>query len=396
MTIHVSCPNGHKLKAKETHAGRTLSCPECGAKVLVPKHNLATDAFPMELSKSDMFEDQLNLPGTKENDFVSFIPLRSQVIHSRPVPESEQPADSQNITWMVGAAIAGSTLALFALLTVWLLFGHGGSQNAISNAGAGLRPKTTESFEKTTSSGYPRVLVEADKSLGLLKSQPEAAASTPTQIPTLDDAGKNERIKQLKDVAIAMLNYQSAFRQFPVINQSSFYGADGKLQVSWRVHLLPFLEQRPLYDQFKLDEPWDSPHNITLIDKMPDVFRDPIDILGSNKTRIVTLIGPGTAFSKPYGPKYQEFIDGAACTLLIVSVGGNNAIPWTKPDDLVFDVDSAVGCLGQLDSEAIFCARTDGAVQVLKSTIPPEIFRAFVSPSGGEQPQNGFMDYLIR
>src|SRR5438874_420269 len=45
--------------------------------------------------------------------------------------------------------------------------------------------------------------------------------------------------------------------------------------LSWRVSLLPYLQRGDLYNQFHLDEPWDSPHNIVLLDRMPDVYRCP-------------------------------------------------------------------------------------------------------------------------
>ena len=48
---------------------------------------------------------------------------------------------------------------------------------------------------------------------------------------------------------------------------------DGKPLLSWRVLILPYVEQEDLYKQFHLDEPWDSEHNKKLIEKMPAVYR---------------------------------------------------------------------------------------------------------------------------
>ncbi len=69
---------------------------------------------------------------------------------------------------------------------------------------------------------------------------------------------------QLRQLAIAALNYESSYQKFPA---QANYSDDGKPLLSWRVHLLPFMEQDSLYRQFKLDEPWDSPHNIKLLDR---------------------------------------------------------------------------------------------------------------------------------
>jgi hypothetical protein len=44
---------------------------------------------------------------------------------------------------------------------------------------------------------------------------------------------------------------------------------NGKRLLSWRVALLPYLEEMLLYNEFNLNEPWDSEHNKKLIAKMP-------------------------------------------------------------------------------------------------------------------------------
>jgi hypothetical protein len=46
--------------------------------------------------------------------------------------------------------------------------------------------------------------------------------------------------------------------------------------LSWRVKLLPYLEQDHLYRQFKLNEPWDSPHNQALLKEMAGRLYDPL------------------------------------------------------------------------------------------------------------------------
>ena len=80
------------------------------------------------------------------------------------------------------------------------------------------------------------------------------------------------------------------------------------------------MEYQPLFDQFKLDETWDSPHNLQLLGKMPDVYRDPADPVGSFKTRLVRLTGPLTPFqSSGPGPHRREFTDGLRSTLSLVS-----------------------------------------------------------------------------
>jgi hypothetical protein len=75
----------------------------------------------------------------------------------------------------------------------------------------------------------------------------------------------------------------------------------GRPLYSWRVLLLPFLHEESLFNQFHLDEPWDSEHNKTLIEKMPAVYRSPYE-RGSGRpgfTFYQVFVGPGTAFERP-------------------------------------------------------------------------------------------------
>ena len=66
-----------------------------------------------------------------------------------------------------------------------------------------------------------------------------------------------------------MHNYHLAHGHFPPAYNKS---PDGKPLLSWRVHILPYLEQKSLYDEFHKDEPWDSEHNKALITRMPAVY----------------------------------------------------------------------------------------------------------------------------
>ena len=44
---------------------------------------------------------------------------------------------------------------------------------------------------------------------------------------------------------------------------------------SWRVLILPFLDQQSLYNQYDFREPWNGPNNIKLLNSMPSVLRLP-------------------------------------------------------------------------------------------------------------------------
>ncbi|MBN9523059.1 DUF1559 domain-containing protein [bacterium] len=69
--------------------------------------------------------------------------------------------------------------------------------------------------------------------------------------------GPSAAENNLKQIGLALHNYESAYQYLP----GNSYDKDGKALLSWRVHILPFLEQTALHQRFKLDEPWDGPNN---------------------------------------------------------------------------------------------------------------------------------------
>ena len=99
---------------------------------------------------------------------------------------------------------------------------------------------------------------------------------------------------KLRQLAIAMGNYDDTHKHYPA---AANYNSQGQPLLSWRVHLLPFVGHEDLYQQFRLDEPWDSPHNQELISKMPDAYKDAADAVGGqHKTRFLVPVGERTLF----------------------------------------------------------------------------------------------------
>src|ERR1700693_4889718 len=128
--------------------------------------------------------------------------------------------------------------------------------------------------------------------------------------------------------------YHSVYGRFP---PAVVYGQDGRPLYSWRVLVLPYLEEQALYDQFHLDEPWDSPHNIQLLARMPTTYAPP----GSKKklappyhTFLHVFVGKGTAFESPKGETFTSFTKGTSETILVVE--GGEAVPWSKPEDIPY------------------------------------------------------------
>jgi hypothetical protein len=181
-----------------------------------------------------------------------------------------------------------------------------------------------------------------------------------------------------------MYNYSDVHGQLP---PAAVCGKDGTPLLSWRVLLLPFVEQGKLYDQFKLDEPWDSPHNIKLLEQMPSAYAPPAGKKGRVPpfhTVCHVFVGPHAAFEGRSGLRIKDdFPDGCCNTLLIVEAG--KPVPWTKPEDLVYDPDGPLPDLSCLFSDGFRARMADASGRWIKRDIDEVTLRAAITRNGGER-----------
>ncbi|WP_197443223.1 DUF1559 family PulG-like putative transporter [Lignipirellula cremea] len=172
----------------------------------------------------------------------------------------------------------------------------------------------------------------------------------------------------MQTIVLACLRYHDAHRRYPA---AVLRGADGQVKLlSWRVAILPHLGHQTLYEQFRLDEPWDSPHNLRLVDKMPEVYGASADGL----TRIVGFTGNGGILEPTYehyrpqleqGRSIGRVIDGISTTLFAVEAAPEKAVIWTQPVDLEYNLESSIGDLGQLPDGKVLVVFGDSNSQAL-------------------------------
>ncbi|WP_419194893.1 DUF1559 domain-containing protein [Novipirellula herctigrandis] len=198
------------------------------------------------------------------------------------------------------------------------------------------------------------------------------------------DAKGSRQDLNFRKIGIAFQNYQAAYREFAPNNGTRGRDSDGHFQLSWRVYLLPFLDHQQLWERFNLDEPWDSPNNIVLVNEMPDIFRSYGDLANSNMTRIKTVVGEGAAYGhnadgSDYSPSSGDFLDGTSNTFLVLETGPDQAVPWTQPDEFQFDPAAPLANLGNLPDEFFRALMADGSILKLPANIDNELFVALAT-----------------
>ena len=189
------------------------------------------------------------------------------------------------------------------------------------------------------------------------------------------------RMNNMKQIGLAFHNYHDTFNHFPAANGDGVFGEAKKTGLSWRVHLLPFIEQLALYQQFNFDEAWDSPHNKALIEQMPDIFKvEGVDKPGYTSIHVFT--GDNTGMGSDDGTSMRDFTDGTSNTILAVVAGPESAEVWTKPGGLEFNADDPKKVLGTL-GEQFLVLISDGSVRFLKSSTDDETFGNFIQRNDG-------------
>lgn len=161
---------------------------------------------------------------------------------------------------------------------------------------------------------------------------------------------------------------------------------------SWRVLLLPFIDQKELYKQYNFDEPWDSPENRKLLDQRPAIYSiHDLDKMSGSEANYLVVVGKNTAWPTNGSIRFDDISDGTENTILVVENIGSG-IHWTQPADLNFDsmsFDLASSPPNGISSRYLPAGAVlaDGSLHTLSaSEFPPARLRAMVTANTGDDP----------
>ncbi|MCA9013152.1 MAG: DUF1559 domain-containing protein [Planctomycetaceae bacterium] len=217
-----------------------------------------------------------------------------------------------------------------------------------------------------------------------------AGVVDPTSFSRLTQCRNN-----LKQIGFAFHNYHDTYHSFPPATLE-------RPTTSWRIALLPFMEEAKVAEEYDKAQAWDSPANMPLQKQRILAYSCPsrvvsFDSTGRFLTSYVVPRGAGTIFDSPTGKPISSIKDGTSNTLLALEACGTRII-WTQP----IDVDSSSykvsvngpgtikGQSGSMISSWHYGGAqvllADGSSRFLKSTIDVNVLRSLLTEDGGDVP----------
>ncbi|GAB5441403.1 MAG: hypothetical protein Fues2KO_17520 [Fuerstiella sp.] len=231
---------------------------------------------------------------------------------------------------------------------------------------------------KVSQDGTKTILSMNADSLGL-------ATMTGMLLPAVQQAREAARRTQsknnLKQIMLAMHNYHAVYGTFP---PAVLLGPDGKTKYSWRVAILPFIDQNELYEQYDRNEPWDSDNNKKVLAQIPPSLKHPSDTKESLNASYYVYVGENTGAGNTDGEGnlLRSFRDGTSNTVMVVEA--KKDIPWTKPEDIAYDPEKQPELGGGWHPNGFNAGLADGSVRFISEAIDKGVWRMLIERNDGQ------------
>ena len=214
----------------------------------------------------------------------------------------------------------------------------------------------------------------------------------PAQRSARPAAYRSQCKNNLKQIGLALHNYVDTYHTLP---PAYSVDAEGKPLHSWRTLILPFLDQKRLYETIDLSKAWDDPANAEARKTAISTFQCPAAHRGThspaNYTTYVVIVGPNGCFRLNESTCFSEITDDRGETLMVIEVPSEHAVPWMSPMDaderLVMDFGPHSKLAHSGGTHALF---VDGSVQFLGAEMPAAHRRALISIAGNDKLADGF------
>ncbi|HEY2761553.1 MAG TPA: DUF1559 domain-containing protein [Pirellulales bacterium] len=196
-------------------------------------------------------------------------------------------------------------------------------------------------------------------------------------------AFRNSCSNNLKQIAIAILDYADKYHELPPAYTTD---ANGKPLHSWRTLILPFIEERRLYESINLTKPWDDPANAKALNTHLSAYTCPASTGDpDNRTTYLAVVTPTSCLQPSKSKTLSDITDGVNKTLMVIEVDTDHAVPWMAPIDADENVVVGIGPNSKLAHDSGFTAAfVDGHVEFLFTDLPAAQRRALISAAGND------------
>ena len=187
----------------------------------------------------------------------------------------------------------------------------------------------------------------------------------------------------LKQIVLALFNYESTYGALP---PAYTVDAEGKSLHSWRTLILPYLDQKQLYEKIDLTKPWNDPVNADAFNTRVTIFQCPSTVYKDNNTTYMAIVGSNNCFRPNEPRKLSEITADHGETLMVIEVPAEQSVHWMSPRDadeqliLGFGPQTKFAHPGGRNA-----AFVDGRVRFLEATMPTAELRAKISITKGNQ-----------
>lgn len=366
--IRFVCTCGKQLQARDENAGQVVRCPACQQQLRVP-------APPPQAIQSEEALEPASPPSRVQREGPALRDEIEDEVEDRPRRRRGAAAGGTS-----GKAIASLVLGIVSLCGCSCLTG-------LPSILLGILSLRDIGQAAGALTGKPMAIIGIILSSFTTLCYP--LVGIPAWLYSRDAADRAMATNNLRQLALAMHNYNDVHGTLPLAGfvhpSQQRMGPNAKPLLSWRVTLLPFLEEEALYKQFKLDEPWDGPNNVKLLAKMPKVYKLPGDSkTPADHTVFQVFTGPNTLFVDNVAARIPASIpDGTSNTVLIVEA--SKGVPWTKPEDIPYKPPQPIApLLGGHFRSTFLVALVDGTVRYLPQNTPEPTLNSMITPAGGE------------
>jgi prepilin-type N-terminal cleavage/methylation domain-containing protein/prepilin-type processing-associated H-X9-DG protein len=199
-------------------------------------------------------------------------------------------------------------------------------------------------------------------------------------LPNIRTAGPAARRTQcmnnIRNIALAIYSYKDAYQVFP---PAYTVDANGKPLHSWRTLILPYLDQKALYEKIDLSKPWNDPVNAKLGETHVSVYTCPEARCSQNFTTYHALVTSESCLRPGKSTDPSVFADFAK-TPIVIEVDSKQAVPWMSPEDAGGELWLSFGPKSDLPhAGGSLVAFADGHAQFVSAELPIDERRAMIA-----------------